>query len=187
MLALTLLRFRPAGSRLSRMTRPTRPPPGGPGYPRWRLRIYFAAAIRGGRGGEAVYPALVAALRRHGEVLTEHVATAGPAGEPLPDREIHDRDIGWLRSADAVVAEVTVPSLGVGYEIALAAALGKPVLCLFDTTSGRRLSAMIAGAPGVEVAEYRDRDAALAAAERFLERHRPGRPGGPDGEPAPTG
>ena len=55
-----------------------------------------------------------------------------------------------------MVAEVTVPSLGVGYEIAVALAHGIPVLALFRPEEGRRLSAMIAGAPGVQVAEYGD-------------------------------
>lgn len=36
-----------------------------------------------------------------------------------------------------VVAEVTQPSLGVGYELGRAVALGKPILCLFRPQSGR--------------------------------------------------
>lgn len=36
-----------------------------------------------------------------------------------------------------VVAEVTQPSLGVGYELGRAVALHKPVLCLFRPQSGR--------------------------------------------------
>ncbi|KAB0337781.1 hypothetical protein FD755_025470, partial [Muntiacus reevesi] len=53
------------------------------------------------------------------------------------DRLIHDRDLAWLQQADAVVAEVTQPSLGVGYELGRAVALHKPVLCLFRPQSGR--------------------------------------------------
>ncbi|XP_078011472.1 5-hydroxymethyl-dUMP N-hydrolase isoform X2 [Phascolarctos cinereus] len=45
-----------------------------------------------------------------------------------------------------VVAEVTQPSLGVGYELGRAVALNKRVLCLFHPQSGRVLSAMIRGA-----------------------------------------
>lgn len=36
-----------------------------------------------------------------------------------------------------VVAEVTQPSLGVGYELGRAVALNKPILCLFRPQSGR--------------------------------------------------
>lgn len=144
------------------------------------VRIYFAASIRGGREDAELYMRLVAALARRGEVLTEHVAATGAEGEPAPDREIHDRDLTWLRSADVVVAETTVPSLGVGYEIAVATGLGKPVLALFRPAlrPARRLSAMVAGDPGVTVIEYRHPEEAEAAIASFLERH-PGTAGMP--------
>ncbi|MDX2345099.1 MAG: nucleoside 2-deoxyribosyltransferase, partial [Acidimicrobiia bacterium] len=50
------------------------------------LRIYFAGSIRGGRDDAAIYMELVDELARHGEVLTEHVATVGE--EDLSDDEI---------------------------------------------------------------------------------------------------
>ena len=43
------------------------------------------------------------------------------------------------------MAEVTVPSLGVGYEIGRAVAMGKNVLCLYRPHDGAILSAMIRG------------------------------------------
>jgi len=90
-------------------------------------------------------------------VLTEHVGLGSlDAGgeEGLTAHEIHDRDVAWLMASGAVVAEVTTPSLGVGYEIARAALQGKPVLCLFRPEGGKRLSAMIAGCSGVAVQTY---------------------------------
>lgn len=139
--------------------------------------IYFAAAIRAGRLDAALYAELVAILQRRATVLTEHVGGPLPEGgeDGVTDREIHDRDLGWLAGADAVVAEVSVPSLGVGYEVARALELGKPVLCLYRPAGGRRLSAMIAGAPGVEVTGYADLAGAEAAVARFLDRLEAGR------------
>ncbi|MBA4417087.1 MAG: hypothetical protein C0392_04135 [Syntrophus sp. (in: bacteria)] len=67
---------------------------------------------------------------------------------------IHDRDMAWLSACDCVVAEVSVPSLGVGYELGRATTLSKPVLCLHRTISGRPISAMIAGSPGIQAAAY---------------------------------
>ena len=89
-------------------------------------------------------------------MLTEHFASATltSAGENLSDRAIHDRDIEWLRSADVLVAEVTTPSLGVGYEIGRAVEWGKRIICLHRPLPGRRLSGMIAGSPGVETHAY---------------------------------
>ncbi|XP_072292996.1 5-hydroxymethyl-dUMP N-hydrolase [Eucyclogobius newberryi] len=113
-------------------------------------RIYFCGSIRGGRDDVHVYQRIVHALRTHGTVLTEHVTHGGltDAGETSEsgDKQIHDRDLDWLQQSHAVVAEVTQPSLGVGYELGRAVDLDKPVLCLFRPESGRRLSAMIRGA-----------------------------------------
>ena len=40
-------------------------------------------------------------------------------------------------------SQVTVPSLGVGYEIGRAVAMGKQVLCLYRPQEDKLLSAMI--------------------------------------------
>jgi len=58
----------------------------------------------------------------------------------LTDTEILERDMQWLSQAHVVVAEVTQPSLGVGFEIARAVTLNKPVLCLFRPSSGQRMT-----------------------------------------------
>ncbi|HEY0405658.1 MAG TPA: nucleoside 2-deoxyribosyltransferase [Pyrinomonadaceae bacterium] len=118
--------------------------------------IYFAGAIRGGREDKSLYLEIVRRLKEYGRVLTEHVADAelSVLGEPCQDRAIHDRDLSWLKESDCLVAEVTVASLGVGYEIGKATEWGKPVLCLFRPGINRSLSAMIAGSKGVSVKEY---------------------------------
>lgn len=121
-------------------------------------QVYFAGAIRGGREDYARYRILIHHLGRYGEVLTEHIGDADltETGEQsTPDGEIFERDLTWLRRADVIVAEVSTPSLGVGYEIAMAEQLGKPVLCLHHELHDRRLSAMLAGNPRLVVREYR--------------------------------
>ncbi len=134
------------------------------------LRIYFAGSIRGGRDDAAIYLELVDELARHGEVLTEHVATVGE--EDLSDDEIYARDLDWLTSCDAVVAEVTTPSLGVGWEIGVAQERGIPVLCLHRPGEGMRLSAMLGGNAGVTTVAYSDVASARAAIDVFLGRLR---------------
>ena len=121
------------------------------------MKIYFAASIRGGRNDWQSYLEIVTQLREYGEVLTEHVGDVelSAAGEDISDRDIHDRDLGWLKSSDFLVAEVTTPSLGVGYEIGKATESGKPVLCLYRPGEGHLLSAMISGSNGVTLKEYR--------------------------------
>lgn len=120
--------------------------------------IYFGGSISGGRDDRLLYVEMIRLLQGYGLVLTEHIADESLTqhGEDLTDVEIHDRDMDWLRAASHVVAEVTTPSLGVGYEIGRAVELKIPVLCLFRSRNDRRLSAMIAGCSDLRMREYAD-------------------------------
>lgn len=122
------------------------------------MKIYFAGSISGGRGDQEIYRQIIDLLKQHGTVLTEHFGDASltAGGEDLADCDIHDRDLDWLSSADVLVAEVTTPSLGVGYEIGRAVEWGKRVVCLYRPSEGRRLSGMIAGCEGITVHKYTD-------------------------------
>jgi nucleoside 2-deoxyribosyltransferase len=122
------------------------------------MKVYFAGSIRGGREDRKLYQDLILYLRNFGEVLTEHVGDRGlfEKEQPLSDEQIYMKDRTWLEDCDILVAEVTTPSLGVGYEIGLAESLGKKILCLFRKGSGRKLSAMISGNPRLHVESYHD-------------------------------
>jgi nucleoside 2-deoxyribosyltransferase len=72
----------------------------------------------------------------------------------LTDSEIHDRDYGWLKEADIVIAEITNPSLGVGAEIADAVNLGIPVLCVYKREHEQQISAYVRGKAGVVCKAY---------------------------------
>jgi nucleoside 2-deoxyribosyltransferase len=134
------------------------------------MTIYFAGSIRGGRDDQAIYAEIIRLLREFGTVVTELVGDANITlgGENAPDREIHDRDLNWLRDADVIVAEVTAPSLGVGYEIGRAVEWDKRIICLHRPSPGRKLSGMIAGCPAVAVHEYADVAELPAILERAL-------------------
>ena len=105
--------------------------------------IYFCGSMRAGRQDVDLYGTLVEKLSRHGEVLTPFVAdksiTDLGSEHDGGDRGIHDRDVALLRQCSVVVAEVTVPSLGVGYEIGRAVAMGKQVLVSVQTSGGQTL------------------------------------------------
>jgi Asp-tRNA(Asn)/Glu-tRNA(Gln) amidotransferase A subunit family amidase len=110
------------------------------------MKIYFAASISGGRTFEAVYQKIVKELKKAGhQVLTEHIAFPSVFEEEksLTPEEVYDRDLRWLREAERLVAEVSNPSLGVGYEIARALEMQKPVLCVAQR--GIFLTKMITG------------------------------------------
>ncbi len=135
------------------------------------MKIYFAGSIRAGREDQEIYYQLIQGLQGHGPVLTEHVGDTDltELGDDGPsDRMIYQRDMAWLAEAALMVAEVTIPSLGVGYEIGRAESRGIPVLCLHREQDGRKLSAMISGNPKVTVTMYSTVEEALVYIDRFI-------------------
>ena len=112
-------------------------------------KFYFCGSIRGGRELASQYQQIIALLQEHGEVLTEHLGSdreIQTRDRVLSDKQIHDRDLNWIMESDMVIAEVSVPSLGVGYEIGKALDLGKPVLCLYHTAAAHALAARLLSA-----------------------------------------
>lgn len=137
--------------------------------------IYFAASIRGGREDVALYLQIVKHLQRWGKVNTEHIADKRLAvlGEDgLEDDFIHNRDLSWLFNSGVVVAEVTQPSLGVGYELGRIAERGispQRVLCLYRPQEGKKLSAMIRGAKdNFTVRDYQTLEDAVVHIDSFF-------------------
>ena len=142
------------------------------------MKIYFCGSIRGGRDLAHTYELIIGMLHKFGAVLTEHVGSdevIQKKDRVLSDEEIHDRDLGWIVESDLLVAEVTVPSLGVGYEIGRALEMGKPILCLYNTGSGKPLSAMIAGSDRVEMKLYKQTEEIERILEEFFKSHAPRR------------
>ena len=132
---------------------------------------YFAGSIRAGREDVDIYSKIIKHLKNTGKVLTEHVGdySLSLVGQNnLDDTFIHDRDLAWLRKADIVVAETTRPSLGVGYELAMAATYKIPIVALHKPEECS-LSAMIAGCRHVEVIEYKELLDALTHLDGYLE------------------
>lgn len=134
------------------------------------LSVYFACSIRGGRDDAAWYAEIVTLTKQHATVLTEIFAdkTLSAEGMKQPAGEIWSNDMRWIEQADVIIAEVTQASLGVGYEIARAEKLGKPILCLYRPQPDKKLSAMIAGSPHASIFEYTSLAAADHAIQDFL-------------------
>lgn len=121
------------------------------------MKIYFAGSITGGRSDAEIYQFIIKELRSWGEVLTEHVADKDllSSGEDEIPETVRSRDLGWLRESDVLVGEVSVPSLGVGYEIAKAEEWGKRVLLLHRPVRNR-ISPMLSGSPKIQWQEYKN-------------------------------
>ena len=135
------------------------------------MNIYFSCSITGGRKDQAIYASIVEALQAQGhQVPTAHLSSPDIMAleAVVSPNEVYQRDVAWVNGCDALIAEVSTPSHGVGYEIALALALGKPVFCLYRR--GRRVSKMITGNnhPGLRQADYEDQAGAVTLICDFL-------------------
>jgi nucleoside 2-deoxyribosyltransferase len=139
------------------------------------VNIYFACSITGGRQDEAAYAALVTALLEDGHIVPT-ASLASPAvmdqeGRLSPE-EVYARDVAWIEACDVLIAEISTPSHGVGYEIGYALSKGKPVLCCYR--QGRRISKMLSGNPNLQTRSYSS-EAELAQITRtFLDGMSPG-------------
>jgi len=135
------------------------------------MDIYFTGSIRGGRGHVKWYAEIVKLLKNYGKVLTEDVADAElpESGENLPVNHIFERDIEWIKECGVLMADVTTPSVGVGYEIARAELLNKPVLCLFHEDFGKRLSGMVEGNKGIKTERYKSVEELAWILKKFFE------------------
>lgn len=137
------------------------------------MNIYFACSITGGRSYQVVYQSIVRALLADGhQIPTAHLAEPGVVDEEriIEPGAVYARDVEWIRTAQLLIAEVSVPSHGVGYEVAFALGLGKPVLCLHE--QGRLVSKMITGNPDTNlvVASYAGEAEAVKIAQEFASR-----------------
>jgi len=135
-------------------------------------KVYFACSIAGGRDQAHVYSDIVEYIKEaNGHVLSELFAAkelTNEVGMNMEPAFVWNRDVNWVKEADVIIAEVTQPSLGVGYELGLAEQIKTPVLALFDETSDRRLSPMISGNPHIQIVRYKNIRETKQAIKRFL-------------------
>ena len=85
------------------------------------------------------------------------------------DNYIFERDVSWLKTSNIMIADVTVPSLGVGYEIGFAETLNIPILCLYNPRNKKSLSAMISGNKNLIWKEYNTVEEAKLLIDKFME------------------
>lgn len=135
------------------------------------MNVYFACSLTGGRDDEEIYAHIVDHLLDAGhEVPTAHLARPEvmELEKIVEPEQVFRRDIEWIGAADAVVAEVSTPSHGVGYEVAYSLSIGKMVLCVYK--AGTPVSKMILGnhSPGLNVRSYQTEDEIIAIIDKFL-------------------
>jgi nucleoside 2-deoxyribosyltransferase len=135
------------------------------------MNLYFSCSLTGGREFERIYGLIVDHLLAQGhQVPTAHLARPEVMAleRVIDPGEVYQRDMSWIRKCNALIAEVSTPSHGVGYEIAYALSMGKPVLCCYK--SGVRVSKILTGndTANLIVKPYEDDGQLLGFVDRFL-------------------
>jgi nucleoside 2-deoxyribosyltransferase len=121
------------------------------------MKIFFAGSIRGGRSMLPVYIRIVDILKKQGhKVVSEHVASVDleKIEAKITDEEIFNNDIGYVNECECLVADVTIPSIGTGYEICYAVSKGKKVLCVYREDAN--ISAMVRGNNSIISVSYKN-------------------------------
>lgn len=116
------------------------------------MHIYLACTVRGNRDALAAARALAARLEHHGhEVLTQHLLDddVDTQEASLDERAVFARDIRWLTACDALVAEASGSSYGVGFEVGYvlgrAPQTGQRVYLLYQAGRRHAISRLISG------------------------------------------
>lgn len=107
--------------------------------------VYFAGAIRGDTKYQEYNKKIIELITSMGHTALSEINEEFSTKLPLTDKELFKRDIKWLESSKALVAEISGASIGVGFEVSYALyKLKLPVLALVNSRI-ERASAMITG------------------------------------------
>lgn len=106
------------------------------------MKVYFTASLKGAENYIERYARIVKVMKDSGcRVVTSDVMVPG-AREKVSQFGQEQRRAAFrrlteiLKKADLVVAEISTPSISIGYEVTSALELGKPVIVLFTKGNG---------------------------------------------------
>ena len=120
------------------------------------MNIYFSGSIYGGRQKLETYKTLIEKLKEYGNVLNEQV---GSDTVLLDEKNSSAEDIfsdleSKMLQADIIFAEVTIPSLGVGYELGFADSHNKKIIGIYDKTVTEKVTTMLRGNKRIKLIPY---------------------------------
>ena len=122
--------------------------------------IYCAGPIRGNTTYHENYSEIVRIVESLGHTALSERSSKFSSTILLSDKQVYTRDIKWIDGSKMLIAEVSGPSLGVGFEISYALFAKKiPVLAVYHQEAGQ-VSSMISGCTNkqLQVEKYRNID-----------------------------
>ena len=120
--------------------------------------IYCAGPIKGDITFQKFYLEIIDFVESEGHTPLAGISAELTSTNPLTDKQVYRRDLKWIDGSKMMIAEISGPSLGVGFEIAYAVYHKKmPVLALANNTV-KYVSAMITGCDSnlLTIAKFRD-------------------------------
>ena len=141
------------------------------------MRVYLACTVRGDRSGLEAARLIASRLERLGhEVLTGHLLAddVDAAESALTERQVFERDLDWLTSCDAIVAEASGSSYGVGFEVGLVTGrsevTGQRIVLVYDKKRQGNVSRLVSGNthPSCTTVAYTSLDHLAAAIDELF-------------------
>jgi 2'-deoxynucleoside 5'-phosphate N-hydrolase len=80
------------------------------------------------------------------------------SGESMENYDIFNKNINLIKESDIVIADVSIPSLGVGYLINYSKNLNKKIICLYEVQVKQELSLIINGDKDLKIIKYNNLD-----------------------------
>jgi hypothetical protein len=132
--------------------------------------IYCAGPIRGNTTYHENYSEIVRIVESMGHTALSEKSSKFSSTILLSDKQVYTRDIKWIDGSKIMIAEVSGPSLGVGFEISYALFVKKmPVLAVYDEQAGQ-ISSMISGCANsqLQVKKYLNVDDLTSMIKNFI-------------------
>lgn len=132
--------------------------------------IYCAGPIKGNTTYQENYSEIVRIVESMGHTALSEKSSKFSSTMLLSDKQIYTRDIKWIDGSKILIAEVSGPSLGVGFEISYALFTKKmPVLAVYHDQAVR-ISSMITGCtnPLLQVMKYSNVDQLTSLIKDFI-------------------
>jgi hypothetical protein len=132
--------------------------------------IYCAGPIKGDTTFQENYKEIIQIVETLGHTALAEFSSKLPTMILLSDSQIYTRDIKWIDGSKLMIAEVSGPSLGVGFEISYALFERKiPVLAVYNDKV-TKISAMITGCnnPNLSVKKYYNADDLTRIIRNFI-------------------
>ena len=120
------------------------------------MKIYVSGSIYGGTQKIDTYKILIEELEKYGEVLNKQIADTNVIANEVykKDEDIFKDLEEKLIIADILVAEVSIPALGVGYELGFADKLNKKIIAIYDEIYTPKVTTMIRGNKRIKLIPY---------------------------------